>query len=267
MVSNKLLSTYFINQPLNYYKDRIKRIFPFYIYALMVSLLIYHLGVTSTFLSTKPTMIDYLSNLTVIPLSYYMYTSQETFFLIPPAWSLGVELQFYILIPFLIQQDKAMFTLFVLSFITYLFATLGFINTDYFGYRLIIGVGFIFIFGIYIDKAIKGDKKVKSFASVFYILILFVSFYTFLYGELKAPYNYETLFALLFGIPFLYFFKSPMPKKIDAYLGFLSFGVFLLHFPALWIVELFNIEKFHILITMLLSTLLSSIGYHLIKLK
>ena len=267
MVSNKLLSKYFINQPLHYYLNRIKRIFPFYLYAISISILIYYIGVSSPFLSATPTFWHYISNLAIIPLAYYMYTSIDTFFLIPPAWSLGVELQFYILIPFFINRTKPLLALFILSFITYISASLGIINTDYYGYRLIVGVLFIFIYGIYIDKALKGDQAAKKIILLCYIFLLLLSFYLLFHQELKAPYNYETLLGLLLGIPLLYFFKSPIPKYIDRYLGFLSFGLFLLHFPALWLVEILGFNTSNIYLILLVTILLSTVGHYTVDRK
>jgi len=237
MVSYKLITTVYLHKPLLYYQDRIKRIFPLYMLVLLFSYIIYLFGANSYFISDAPSYMEYISNITVIPLSYYMYSGVDKFTLIPPVWSLGVELQFYILAPFLLLRFKNILLFLSLSLSIYILANLGYIDTNYFGYRLIAGVLFIFLIGVLIQKSIQNHKESKYLLIVIYFILLFLSSYIY-YIDYKAPYNYETLFALLFGIPFLYLFRSPIPKKIDKYLGEISYAVFLLHFPILWLTEL-----------------------------
>jgi len=265
MVTYKLITTHFQNQALLYYKDRFKRIVPFYIASLIVASTLYLLGATSYYTSKEPTLLDIIANITIIPLAYYMYTNQDTFTLIPPAWSLAVEIQFYILAPYILTSKKLFTSIFLCSFIIFSLASLNIINPDYFGYRLLVGVIFIFLLGAMIQKQ-KHNKSPYIKIKNIYIALIALATYIYLAGE-KLPYNYETLSALLVGIPLLLYCNSPLPKKIDRYLGSISYGIFLLHFPALWMVSLFPRLNANIYIILLLTITLSIAIHHTIQKK
>lgn len=256
MVSYKLITRYYADSALSYYKDRIKRIFPLYLLSLFIAIIVYHFGIHSYFVSKIPTASDWLGNITIIPLSYYMYTGIDKFTLIPPAWSLGVELQFYILVPLLFRYIKFLYATYLLSISLFFAGILGIINTDYFGYRLIVGVIFIFILGSQIIQAKKGNKTAQKVLCLTYLLCIVIFFYICL-KPYKAPYNYEVMTSLLFGIPFLYYYRSPFLKSIDKFLGIQSYGVFLLHFPSHWLYRLFYPHQENFLIVLLISFILS----------
>ncbi|WP_121628375.1 acyltransferase family protein [Poseidonibacter antarcticus] len=264
MVAYKLNSKKFPNKAFLYYKDRIKRIFPTYFMVLIFAFVIYLLGAKSYFISAVPTISDYLSNIVIIPLSYYMYNNIDKFTLLPPVWSLGVELQFYILAPFILLNNKIIKLSISLSLFIYILAVVGLLNTDYFAYRLIPGVLFIFLIGAIIQKVIEGDLSSKKILFYLYLLLLFLLGYVY-FIDYKAPYNYETLFGLILGIPILLLLSSislSNYKVVDKYLGNISYPIFLLHFPILWLFELFikNPNNYYIILaTLLLSILLQNI--------
>lgn len=253
MVAYKLNQNYYPNQPILYYKDRLKRIFPLYLAVLTFTYIIYLFGASSYFISIEPDFEVFISNLTVIPLSYFMYSGIDKFTLIPPVWSLGVELQFYLLAPFILLNPKRVTVLLFLSLVIYILATIGILNTDHFGYRLLAGVLFIFLIGAFIQQK-------NPLLIIIYFLLVLVTLYTYIIGY-KAPYNYETLLALLIGIPLLKFsiiqFKYTFLKNTDKYLGTLSYAFFLLHFPVLWLVELFDYSAKNIFLILCITFILS----------
>ena len=258
MVSQKLIAHTYLNRPIAYYKNRIKRIFPLYFFALLVALTAYLLGASSYFISKAPHLSDWLANATILPLSYYYYTHQDTFTLLPPTWSLGVELQFYLLLPLLARSKNLFIPLLATSFILFTVASLGIINSDIYGYRFLGGVIFIFMLGMLIQRVRESDNTPLKTIKQLYLLLLLLFAYT-LQETTHLPYNYETLSALLAGIPLLLYTNYTLPKPIDSYLGSLSYTFFLLHFPSLWLCKLYlhqsNIPL--ILLTTLLLSILS----------
>lgn len=257
MVAYKLSVKKFNNQALIYYKDRFERIFPLYLFALLFSYIVYILGAESYFISKTPGYIELISNITILPLSYYMYTGIDQFTLLPPVWSLGVELQFYLMAPLLLRKKRYILFGIVISYFFYVLASIGYINTDYFGYRLIVGVLFMFLVGVLLQEAIEKNSYARQTLSFLYMSILLLYIYIQTIGY-KAPYNHETILGLLIGIPLLYFFRKGFAKNIDIFFGQVSYAVFLLHFPILWIFkEFFKSEL--LIVSVVIVTILVSI--------
>ena len=124
--------------------DRIFRVFPQYLFFLLLTTLFLAL---TNYGSPQFHAGSFLSNLLIIPLNYYMFFDSSILQnpkwpLIPPAWSLGAELQFYALVPLLLSQPKLRFITSGVSFFIFSLASFKLINQDYYSYRLIPGVLF-----------------------------------------------------------------------------------------------------------------------------
>jgi peptidoglycan/LPS O-acetylase OafA/YrhL len=83
-----------------FYLDRLLRLYPQYlVYA--GAALAWHLWTQTPtlFLRHAPTWQDIANNLLIVPLNFYMFNGSDAYALVPPGWSLGAELQFYLLAP------------------------------------------------------------------------------------------------------------------------------------------------------------------------
>ncbi len=133
---------------LAFYQDRAWRLLPqYFLYAGLTLLWLWLSQAQTPFLSRSPTLPDLLNNLLVLPLNYYMFNASDQFTLIPPAWSLGAEMQFYLLAPFLLLWPRRLYGVGLLGLTVYLAALAGLINSDWFGYRLLPGVLLFFLLG------------------------------------------------------------------------------------------------------------------------
>lgn len=225
-----------------FYLDRAARLFPqFLFYIIFASILIYFLKFDSVY-TDKITAAKWLLNLAMLPLGFYMYWADGSL-VIPQAWSLGLEMTFYLVIPWiLIYLPKwKIYILACSSFFIFLSAYFGRINSDIFGYRLLFGTLFIFLIGWSFSKNDSDSTKFRFIALLMAGALLLIAFFNnFIY---QLPYNKEVLAGLIIGIPTINFIRHLNPSKIDEFLGNLSYGVFLNHFVIIWLMQKFLTAK------------------------
>lgn len=230
------------NQPAKaaaFYFDRAIRLLPQYLIYLGITL-VWHLysRIDSYHLSYVTSAIDLINNLLIVPLNYYMWNASDRYTLIPPSWSLGAEIQFYLIAPFLLIWPRRLLVVGALSMCVYLAALGGVINSDWYGYRLLPGALLFFLLGALIQR--YHQQKQHVIAGVFAALV--VSLVTMLLvtlhylGTLHQPYNAETLLGLLLGITLLQTLAMRPRTRWDDKAGDLSYGVFLNHFLILWVI-------------------------------
>jgi len=223
-----------------FYGDRMLRIFPLYWYVVIITVLF--LVVTGY---GKPgfSLFKIICNLLIVPLNFYMVLdatilTDPRWWLIPPAWSLGAELQAYLLLPLVLVHGRLKIFLAAASFSVYLLASFSIIHPDYFGYRLVVGVFFIFVVGSSIQRSQNSHKNSTFDAFYPWVIwwILVVLGAVFLWRNMfSTAYTRETFIGLIVGIPVVYAMDSTRVRlPWNPLLGALSYGVFLSHFPVIW---------------------------------
>lgn len=252
-----------------FYRDRAWRIAPLYGYALLISLLAWALGAESYFISEGLSVLALVQNVLIVPLNYYMVSGIDRFTLLPPAWSLAVELQFYLLVPLLLVRWQFAALAAALSISVFVLAQLPLLNTDIFGYRLLPGVLFIFVVGGVWQSRDLAASLTQIKPLLLFSLWAVITAYTgwlFLHPEWRAPYNLEVALGFAVGFPLLVLFSrlqvAPWLHSVQRVLGALSYGVFLLHFPAMWLLALFRPGLEHNVVAVVaLTTGLAVIGH------
>ena len=240
---------------MRFYRDRLLRIYPLYLFVALLTLLF--VGITG-FGHPRFSLSILGYNLTVIPLNYYMVLDSTlltapSWCIIPPAWSLGAELQAYLLLPFTFMYRSLALFLAICSFCVYMLANLSILQPDHFGYRLIPGVFFIFITGSTMKKS-RCNPMAQDAAFTFFPWMVWgaiagagVLFHA--WNLFSAAYTRETFLGLGLGIPAV-FLCSRFPRTLpgNALMGTLSYGIFLGHFLMIWILAHWHLlSREHIL--------------------
>ena len=229
-----------------FYLDRMARIFPQYLLFLALTAICHaYLNFNSSFLR-RASLIGVLSNISAIPLDLYMFSDKiEQFTFIPQAWSLGLELMFYLCFP-LIMVSGARTPAFIASALFWLVAAFRVIDPDIWGYRLLPGTLFVFLLGAFIyddRKPTPRHPAVILFVALAVCAVLLRSL-----GKLDplpntSQYTWEVLVGTLFGIPMLFVLCRVARRRWDDWFGNLSYGVFLCHYLVIWLFDSFGIEQ------------------------
>jgi peptidoglycan/LPS O-acetylase OafA/YrhL len=246
-----------------FYVDRVARLFPQYMfYFLVASICIYFFDISSDFINHL-TPGKWLLNIPILPLGLYMYWDDGAL-VIPQAWSLGLEMTFYLIMPWIVRYFslRMITTLMALSIAVFLAAYAGRINSDWYGYRLLPGTLFIFITGALFHQK-EGIYRIciKIIFLLSGALLLLAYQTTSLY---QLPYNKEVLLGILIGIPVIGVLKNIQFSATDEFFGNLSYGVFLNHFIVLWMIDKFyviNDGNYRAMIIISISCFFAFISY------
>lgn len=248
-----------------FWSNRFLRIFPLYWVTLVILLLFVlaklflHIGTEDnaiihylTYSSpNSPSFFTNLINLIfrnitlIFNIDYFRVdNSQPGYLLISQAWTLQVELLFYLLAPFLMKLSKKLFLVLSLTYSVIYFGlliprhlippTLAFIFLNYLIFFLLGMFSYRFLFGLF------SSKKIKPI----YLKIIFLSFvsYLVLYNlilKISVPLmNMESLpyyLALVLALPAT--FVQTRLNTMDNFIGKLSYPVYIMH---LFVVKLLS---------------------------
>jgi peptidoglycan/LPS O-acetylase OafA/YrhL len=235
-VMTALIERYYLapEKVMGFYLDRAMRLYPQFIVYFFASLALMWWKPDAVF-SSGLTPLKAALNLPIAPLGLYMVFDLGNAMVIPQAWSLGLEVMFYLVIPWIVlYADRRIVA--ALSLVVFLIAYFGVLNADYFAYRLLPGTLFMFLAGGMIFK-LKDRALPPTPIAALWVLVATLLVGTWVFPQFNAFYNRAVLAGLLVGLPAAWLLRHGNESKLDARLGNLSYGVFLNHIFIIWTIE------------------------------
>ncbi|HLV39255.1 acyltransferase [Xanthomarina sp.] len=189
------------------------------------------------------------------------------FALIPQAWTVALELMFYLIAPFIVRRKLSivlgLFMIFAL--LKYLMRTeLGLTHTPW-AFRFFPTELPLFLLGILSYKLYKSEHIKLLNQKVNLAILVFVIIAITMYDKIAFSFKPQIFFVMFFmAIPFI--FELSKKSKIDRYVGELSYPLYLIHLFVIVIVSHLNVVIINKGITVLVISLVGSIGLkHLVS--
>ncbi len=198
--------------------------------------------------------------------NFNLYNVQlNTFLLIPQAWTLGLEITYYLIAPFFVRKSiKFQFVIILLSILlrTLLYTKFNFIN-DPWTYRFFLTEIVFFQLGSVIYLLMKKNVIKLKLSFLFSILSMVMTFsFQFLNEYFKFQILHFSLIEILYfiviflSIPYLFHFSNK--KSFDNHLGELSYPIYITHTLVAMICYATHIRLLSFSISILVFTIIFS---------
>jgi peptidoglycan/LPS O-acetylase OafA/YrhL len=220
---------------LAFYRDRALRLLPqYYAWALLTVPIILLGPPRGGFQAGPADWVNVVGNITVFPLNFYMYVpSLAHVMILPPAWSLATELQFYAVFPLLRRYDAAAWIAAGIGLAVFVLATNNLIDAEAFSFRLLPGVLPFFMLG---RAAYRRDRAML----VFITAILLADFaWLAASGQAGRGYNADFMLGTVMGLFGVLVVPRLRPASWDRAAGNASYGTYLGQTPVLMLIDPF----------------------------
>jgi peptidoglycan/LPS O-acetylase OafA/YrhL len=186
-----------------------------------------------------------------------------SFLIVHQAWTIGIEITFYLIAPFLVRRKIAFIgALIVLSALLRVVLYTNGLQHDPWTYRFFPTELFFFLLGTIayrIYKKIEGKGVKETYLKIIYFSILIL---TFSYSWIPIPYKMYIYFLLFFlSVPFIFILSKHWKK--DRYMGELSYPIYISHILVLMGVKsIFPSEKDGMGLVVIILSILFSVLLH-----
>lgn len=223
-------------RPLLFYGERALRLLPLYYFFMLLGIVAWQVAGPQPYIGVeRPSMAQWLANLAIVPLDFFMFwPALEALVFVPPAWSLGLELQFYLLAPWLVRSRWAMGVGIAATLAVQAAAALGAIEPDAYGYRLLCGTLFVFLSGAWLYQWRSGRSSGWPLLGV-WLAMAALAAAAGSAGRWGVPFLLEVQLGFLVALPLIALLSSISRRQWDDAAGNLAYGVFLAHFFVIWL--------------------------------
>ena len=218
-----------------FYLDRMGRIFPQYLlYLALTVVLVARQLIVPVGAGSGCGAGEIALNIAVLPLNWSRMVSPDCFYL-PQAWSLALELTFYLIVPFLIASRRLMRALACLSFAVFVASVATVIDPDIYGYRTLPGTLFMFVAGMALARR---ELMPRWFPPAVWLAGLgFLAMLLIESGLHEANVSRDVVIGFVLGFPAVAALRRLAPSRLDEMFGNLSYGLFLNHVLVLDVLE------------------------------
>ncbi|UEG49457.1 acyltransferase [Ferruginibacter lapsinanis] len=189
-----------------------------------------------------------------------------TFLLIPQAWTVGVEIMFYIFAPFIVRRSIKVIA--VLIFMSLLLRVLLYhngLNFDPWTYRFFPTELLFFLLGNVSYRIYTKMKTVNMHRYIPTAMLALLFVFTFFYNQIVFPKKMYVYFLVFFlFLPFV--FQKTKKWKWDTFIGDLSYPVYISHVFILSLIHYFKAPLLfnNLGITLAIYTIIFSIPINLL---
>lgn len=257
---------------LRFYVDRAMRIWPqFLLFLLLALLVLFVLRPENPYLFDRHGFgaPQLAMNLAIVPLDFSTYISSlDDHVVLPPTWSLGAELQFYLVAPLLLPFRRVRTVVAGASFLVFVAACSGRLESTEWGYRLLPGILFAFLAGAILRDALRGDRWARRTLAVLYALVVLLAMGVWARNGWDVRFRREVLVGFLVVVPLIGLLGRLRPRPLDTSLGNLSYGTFLSHFVLVYSLPLVGLragDRGYTTAVVIGAIALGAAGYHLVE--
>ena len=192
----------------------------------------------------------------------------HTFLFVPQAWTLGVEIMFYIIAPFILTKGLKKVIILILTsiFIRYIVAYGYSFQNDPWGYRFFPSELLFFLLGYisyYLLRKVKLPKIKTKWRWTYIIFLIFTILFYYNIQDYYIPYIpfgvKQITLTLIFTLTLPILFLSTEQNKLDRTIGELSYPIYISHMFFFMIFGMYgyNSSEWILVITILFSYLLN----------
>ncbi len=222
-----------------FWLNRFLRLYPAYYAACLMSIVVIIL-IPTEYVTDKnnklilpDNLFEFITNITIFGLKKKPNQSS----LVPPAWALSIEIFYYFLISIWAGRSKKNARYFLALGILYLCVVYLFKGFDWWYRYFLIGAGALpFAVGVNIYFHSDSIKKVIVYFAWIRVFAFSIAFYIFcflgayFFGYQKTLFFYLNIISSSLLLSSLWYFPTNKFKRVDTFLGDLSYPTYLIHY-------------------------------------